>query len=123
MLKEGSYACYWNRIYLVGPFGVGKTTLAKNLVGDAIPEMWASTDGIWIYMGRAGMDTEQRKWVFLDKGKFIILIKELSCCWKKPEYPERSTGKQLVNFITCSCESSAPFFVIYKAGRAPTPYW
>jgi hypothetical protein len=27
-------------------------------------------------MGRAGMDTEQRKWVFLDKGKFIILIKE-----------------------------------------------
>jgi len=80
MLKEGSYACYWNRIYLVGPFGVGKTTLAKNLVGDAIPEMCASTDGIWIYMGRAGMDTEQRKWVFLDKGKFIILIKELSCC-------------------------------------------
>ena len=23
-------------------------------------------------------------------------------------------GKQLVNFITCGCESSAPFFVIYK---------
>jgi hypothetical protein len=27
---------------------------------------------------------------------------------------------QLVNFITCGCESSAPFFVIYKAGREPT---
>ena len=26
-------------------------------------------------------------------------------------------GKQLVIFITCGCESSAPFFVIYKAGR------
>jgi hypothetical protein len=26
-------------------------------------------------------------------------------------------GKQLVNFITCSCKSSAPFFVIYKAWR------
>jgi hypothetical protein len=25
-------------------------------------------------------------------------------------------GKQLVNFITCGCESSAPFFGIYKAG-------
>jgi hypothetical protein len=25
-------------------------------------------------------------------------------------------GKQLVNFFTCGCESSAPFFVIYKAG-------
>jgi len=32
-------------------------------------------------------------------------------------------GKQLVNFITCGCESSAPFFVIYKTGREPTPYW
>jgi hypothetical protein len=32
-------------------------------------------------------------------------------------------GKQLVNFITCGCESSAPFFVIYKAGREPTLYW
>jgi hypothetical protein len=26
-------------------------------------------------------------------------------------------GKQLVNFITCGCESSASFFVIYKAGK------
>ena len=26
-------------------------------------------------------------------------------------------GKQLVSLITCCCESSAPFFVIYKAGR------
>jgi len=32
-------------------------------------------------------------------------------------------GKQLVSFITCDCESSAPLFVIYKAGREPTPYW
>ena len=27
--------------------------------------------------------------------------------------------KQLVSFITCGCESSAPFLVIYKAGREP----
>jgi hypothetical protein len=32
-------------------------------------------------------------------------------------------GKQLVSFTTCGCESSAPFFVIYKAGREPTPYY
>jgi hypothetical protein len=32
-------------------------------------------------------------------------------------------GKQLVNFITCGCASSAPFFVIYKAGCEPTLYW
>jgi len=30
--------------------------------------------------------------------------------------------KQLVNFITCGCKSSAPFFVIYKAGRELTQY-
>jgi hypothetical protein len=32
-------------------------------------------------------------------------------------------GKQLVSFITCSCMSSAPYFVTYKAKREPTPYW
>ena len=32
-------------------------------------------------------------------------------------------GKQLVSFITCGCESSAPFLEIYKAGRKPTPSW
>jgi hypothetical protein len=32
-------------------------------------------------------------------------------------------GKQLINFITCGCESSASFIVTYKAGREPTPYW
>ena len=31
--------------------------------------------------------------------------------------------KQLVNFITCGCESSGPIFIIYKAGCEPTPYW
>ena len=34
-----------------------------------------------------------------------------------------TTSKLLVNFITCECESSAPFFVIYKTGCEPTPYW
>jgi hypothetical protein len=33
--------------------------------------------------------------------------------WREPPI----LGKQLVNFITF--ESSAPFFVIYKAGREP----
>jgi len=37
--------------------------------------------------------------------------------WRNPP----TMDKQLVNFITCGCQSSAPFFVIYKAGREPTP--
>ena len=32
-------------------------------------------------------------------------------------------GKQLVNFISSGCGSSAPFFVIYKAGCELMPYW
>jgi hypothetical protein len=39
--------------------------------------------------------------------------------WREPP----TMGKQPVNFITCDCESSAPFFVIYKAGRQPMLYW
>ena len=31
-------------------------------------------------------------------------------------------GKQLVNFITCGCESSAPLFVIYKAVSQLKPW-
>ena len=38
--------------------------------------------------------------------------------WEPP-----TMSKQLINFITCGCESSAPFFVIYKTGCEPTPYW
>ena len=45
--------------------------------------------------------------------------------WRKPCTRREPTtlGKQLVNFINCGCESSAPFLVIYKGGREPTPYW
>jgi len=34
-------------------------------------------------------------------------------------------GKQLINFITCDCESIAPFcnLQIYEVGREPRPYW
>jgi hypothetical protein len=39
----------------------------------------------------------------------------------KPEYPERppTMGKQLVNFITCGCESSVPFLQFAKPGVNP----
>jgi hypothetical protein len=40
-----------------------------------------------------------------------------------PVEQELPVVEQLVNFITYGCESSAPFVVIYKDGREPTPYW
>ncbi|XP_052096630.1 ankyrin-2-like [Mytilus californianus] len=45
LVKSGAYRCFWNRIFLTGPFGVGKTSLAKMLVGDEAPEERKSTDG------------------------------------------------------------------------------
>jgi hypothetical protein len=42
--------------------------------------------------------------------------------WKKPEYPERITdhGQATDQLYHLRLKSSAPFFVIYKAGREPT---
>ncbi|VDI26119.1 Hypothetical predicted protein [Mytilus galloprovincialis] len=71
LLKSGAYRCFWNRIFLTGPFGVGKTSLAKILVGDEAPEERQSTDGIWIYLGRAGMDIKERCWIFLKPGTIL----------------------------------------------------
>lgn len=68
LLNESSQKSYWNRIYLVGPYCVGKTCLAKLLVGETVPKTRQSTDGIWIYMGRAGMDVDKLEWVFFPKG-------------------------------------------------------
>ena len=49
--------------------------------------------------------------------RLVLVVEETGV----PEREASTMGKQLVNFITC--DSSAPFFVIYKAGREPTPYW
>ena len=49
----------------------------------------------------------------------VLVVEEAGVPAEKPP----TMGKQLVNFITCGCESSAPFFVIYKAGCKPKPYW
>ena len=68
VMQQGTYKCYWNRVYLVGNFNIGKTTLAKVLVEDELPEVRQSTDGIWVYIGQAGMDIKGRKWIPLPKG-------------------------------------------------------
>jgi hypothetical protein len=39
---------------------------------------------------------------------------------RSTRWEPRTMGKQLLNFITCGCESSAPFFGIYKAEREAT---
>ena len=49
----------------------------------------------------------------------VLVVEKARSIQREPP----AMGKQLLNFITCGFESSAPFFVIYKAGREPTPYW
>jgi hypothetical protein len=51
-----------------------------------------------------------------------LLLKFLNTVKPSKRAPP-TMGKQLINFITCGCDSSAPFYVIYKAGSEPTPYW
>lgn len=68
LLHESSQKSFWNRVYLVGPYSVGKSCLAKILVGETVPKKRQSTDGIYIYMGKAGMDVERMEWVFFPKG-------------------------------------------------------
>lgn len=77
ILQLGQYKCFWNRVYIVGPYFSGKSCLAKIMVGDSLPEGRESTDGIWIYMGRAGMDLDNGEWIVFPKGnnkKKITLI-------------------------------------------------
>ncbi|XP_063413910.1 uncharacterized protein LOC134696182 [Mytilus trossulus] len=68
LLLVSSFKSYWNRVYLVGPYSVGKSCLAKILVGEPVPESRESTDGIWICMGKAGMDVDEMKWINFEKG-------------------------------------------------------
>lgn len=74
VIKLGHYKCYWNRVYLVGPYFSGKSCLAKILVGEPVPKGRESTDGIWIYIGRAGMDIEEKMWKCFRKGKYTEYI-------------------------------------------------
>jgi hypothetical protein len=63
-------------------------------------------------------------WCLFSIKKIMLNLHEWECGRSRSTWREPLTmGKQLVNFITCGCESSAPLFVIYKAGREPTPYW
>ncbi|VDI39870.1 Hypothetical predicted protein [Mytilus galloprovincialis] len=74
LLRDSSFQSFWNRVYLVGPNSVGKSCLAKILVGEQVPQSRKSTDGIWIYMGRAGMDVDGMKWIYFEKGNAVTEI-------------------------------------------------
>jgi hypothetical protein len=55
--------------------------------------------------------------------QYFSYIMATSFSGKRSRREPPTMDKQLVKFISCGCESSALFFVIYKAGGKPTPYW
>lgn len=71
ILQLGQYQCFWNRVYVVGPYFSGKSCLTKILVGELLPKERESTDGIWIYFGRAGMDLDEQRWICIPKGNYL----------------------------------------------------
>ena len=68
LISKGMFMAYDNRVYLAGACSVGKSTLASILLGEKIPLIWKSTDGLIIYFGKNGIDLKNKKMVPLRKG-------------------------------------------------------
>jgi Fe-S cluster assembly ATPase SufC len=68
LISKGTFVAYENRVYLAGACKVGKSTLASILLGEEIPKIWKSTNGLIIYFGKNGIDLKDKTMVPLKKG-------------------------------------------------------
>ncbi|CAG2209732.1 unnamed protein product [Mytilus edulis] len=73
LLGQGTYDSFDMRCMVTGQFGVGKSTLVKLLIGDAIPDERLATDGISLLEGRCGLDIDTREWVLIDPETYNAL--------------------------------------------------
>ncbi|XP_052061248.1 uncharacterized protein LOC127701420 [Mytilus californianus] len=73
LLGQGTYDSFDMRCMVTGQFGVGKSTLVKLLVGDAIPDERFATDGISLLEGRCGLDIDTREWILIDPETYNAL--------------------------------------------------
>jgi hypothetical protein len=102
LILEWSQGCY-------GRKDSGITISLRNFVGEGI--ISPSVGNLCHY--------NLIDWFFVLNATFSY-ITATSFSGRRSRSPQReplTMGKQLVNFIICGCELSAPFFVIYKAGR------
>lgn len=67
IMKDGWFRSYEARYMIVGEYGVGKTTLAKVLVGDKLLYIRQSTNGIELYIGKACINVEDGTWCCQDE--------------------------------------------------------
>ncbi|XP_063407996.1 uncharacterized protein LOC134691399 [Mytilus trossulus] len=73
LLGQGTYDSFDMRCMVTGQFGVGKSTLVKLLIGDAIPDERLATDGISLLEGRCGLDIDTREWILIDPETYNAL--------------------------------------------------
>ncbi|CAC5391803.1 unnamed protein product [Mytilus coruscus] len=100
IMKLGTYRCYGNRIFLVGQFSVGKTTLAKVLIGEELPKQRGATDGISIHIGKAGMNLEDKKWLTLPQGSTNLdIVAGMLMSLQKQDREEMQAGEQCLNLV------------------------
>ena len=69
IMKDGWFRSFDARYMIVGEYGVGKTTLAKMLVGEKILLVRQSTNGIELYIGKACINVEDGTWCCQDESK------------------------------------------------------
>lgn len=69
LLKDGWFRVYEVRYMIVGEFGVGKTTLAKTLIGEKISPARQATESIDLYVGKACINVEDGTWCCQDERK------------------------------------------------------
>ncbi|XP_053405051.1 uncharacterized protein LOC123522859 [Mercenaria mercenaria] len=70
LLNEGKEAVYNIRVMVVGPFGVGKTTLTKRLLREDVDlNLQDSTNGIDVHVRRCKVSLSNGRWNILEKGK------------------------------------------------------
>lgn len=74
-LEDGEEEVYSIRIMIVGPFGVGKTTFTKRLLGKAVDiSDQNSTDGIDIHVNSCKVSLDKQEWIVDHEGNGLFRI-------------------------------------------------
>lgn len=71
LLQDESYHHYEARIMLVGEPGIGKTTIARYLVGKGPTKYRVATDGIELYNDLLFMDGKTKQWLDGKQGNHV----------------------------------------------------
>lgn len=74
-LEEGQEKDYNIRIMVVGPYGVGKTSVTKRLLNQEVNiEQRESTDGIDVHVRNCKVSLHTKKWIVESAGTYIRLF-------------------------------------------------